>query len=252
MIKRHSIAWLLALTLIPIGALTQTSGAQTSRAQTPGTPTPGVVAVTGEGIARLAPDMAIVTLTVLRQDKTADAALDANNAAMTEVLAAMQTEGIENSDLQTSNFSIDPQLVYPRQDGNTPSEPQIVGYRVSNTLTVRIKDLSKLGTILDKAVSLGVNQGGQIRFSNTDPSAAISEARKQAVLDALEKAKTLTAAAGVELGRITKIDEQRRAPRPVPMMRAEAAMASAPGAVPVASGENQYTVTVDVTFELTQ
>ena len=243
MITRRTAAWLLAFSLIPLPALAQTTEA----------PKPGIVAVTGEGIARLAPDMAVLTLTVLRQEETADAALEANNASMTEVLAAMQTEGIEDRDLQTSNFSIDPQLVYPkRQDSDTPVEPQIVGYRVSNTLTVRVRDLSKLGVILDKAVALGVNQGGHIRFTNDDPSEAIGEARKQAMLDAIDKARTLTEAAGVELGRIAEIDEQRGSPAPMPMMRAERAMAAAPDAVPVASGENQYTVTVNVTFELKQ
>ncbi len=243
MIHRRNIAILLAFTLLPVGAL----------AQAPETQEPGIVAVTGEGIARLAPDMAVVTLTVLRQEKTADAALDANNTAMTDVLAAMETEGIAPRDLQTSNFAIDPQFVYPRQNDNTPVEPQIVGYRVSNTLTIRVRDLTKLGVILDRAVDLGVNQGGQIRFTNDDPSAALTEARKKAVSDAIDKAQTLTQAAGVSLGRITAIDERQRRAQPMPMMRAERAVAAAPGgSVPVASGENQYTVTVDVTFELQQ
>lgn len=240
MIKSRSIAMLLAVCLFPAAASAQEA------------PKPGIVAVTGEGMASIVPDMAVVTLTVLRQDKTANAALDANSTAMTDVLAAMQTEGIENRDLQTSNFSINPQVVYPRQEDNKPTEPQIVGYQVSNTLTVRVRDLSKLGVILDKAVDLGVNQGGQIRFTNADPSDAIAEARKGAVADAINKAKTLAEAASVELGRITEINEQRSAPAPVPMMRAERAMTAAPDSVPVAQGENQYTVTVNVTFELNQ
>ncbi len=243
MIFHRSIAFILALAVAPAAAL----------AQTPQAEKPGIVSVTGEGIARLAPDMALVTLSVLRQEKTARAALDANNRAMTEVLAAMKQSGIETRDLQTSNFSIDPQYFYPKSTDNTPVEPQITGYRVSNTLTVRVRDLSKLGTILDKSVTLGVNQGGNIQFTNDDPSAAINEARKDAVSDAIAKARTLAEAAGVELGRIALIDEQHRAPSPVPLMRAETAMkASSGAAVPVASGENQYSVKVNVNFELKQ
>lgn len=239
----RSIAFIFALAIAPAAAF----------AQTPEADKPGIISVTGEGIARLAPDMALVTMSVLRQEKTARAALDANNRAMTEVLAAMKQTGIETRDLQTSSFSIDPQYFYPKSTDNKPVEPQITGYRVSNTLTVRVRDLSKLGTILDKSVTLGVNQGGNIQFTNDDPSAAITEARKDAMLNAIAKAKTLTEAAGIDLGRIALISEQHRTPSPVPLMRAEMAMkASADAAVPVASGENQYSVTVNVNFELKQ
>jgi len=243
MIFRRSIAVVFALALIPATAQAQNATAET----------PGLVSVTGEGTAHLAPDMALVTLTVLRQEKTARAALDVNTAAMNDVLAALQQEGIESRDLQTSRFSIDPRLVYPRGDDNRPTEPQITGYRVSNTVTARVRDLSKLGAILDKAVTLGVNQGGQIQFTNDDPSAALTEARQEAVRDAMAKARTLTEAAGVELGRITTISEQQRGATPVPLIRTEMMRAGAADAsVPVAAGENQYRVTVNVSFELKQ
>jgi hypothetical protein len=242
MILHRSIAFIFALAIMPAAAL----------AQTPEADKPGIISVTGEGAASLAPDMAVVTMSVLRQEKTARAALDANNRAMTEVLAAMKEAGIETRDLQTSSFSIDPQYFYPQSSNNKPVEPQITGYRVSNTLTVRVRDLSKLGTILDKSVTLGVNQGGQIQFTNDDPSAAVTEARKDAMRDAIAKAKTLTEAAGIDLGRISQISEQHRTPSPVPMMRAEMAMKASSDAVPVASGENQYSVTVNVSFELKQ
>ena len=243
MMIRRSFAVLFALVLLPAATMAQAPEAQK----------PGLVSVTGEGSAQLAPDMAVVTLSVLRQERTARSALDANNRAMTEVLAAIRKAGIETRDIQTSNFSIEPQYVYPRSNDNKPVEPQIVGYRVSNSLTVRVRDLTKLGGILDEAVSLGVNQGGQIQFTNDDPSGALTQARKAAMLDAIAKAKTLTEAAGVEIGRISLINEQHRAPAPVPLMRAEMAMKStADAAVPVASGENQYKVRVDVSFELKQ
>lgn len=209
--------------------------------------------MTGEGTANVVPDMAVINMTVLRQDKTARAALDANNSAMAEVLAAMSSAGIEQRDLQTSNFSIDPEYLYPERTNNQPVTPKIIGYRVSNSLTVRVRDLDKLGSILDKSVTLGVNQGGQIMFTNDDPSAAITKARTAAMQDAVSKATTLTDAAGVGLGRIVNISEQHRNPSPGPLMRAEMAMkSSADAAVPVATGENQYRVSVNVTFELNQ
>jgi uncharacterized protein YggE len=213
---------------------------------------PGLVAVTGEGSAHLAPDMAILILTVMRQEETARAALDANSAAMAQVLEAMKADGIAERDLQTSGFSINPQYHYPRNDGSTPVQPQIIGYQVANSLTVRVRDLDQLGAIIDKSVTLGVNQGGQIRFTNDDPSAAVTKARVAAVQDAKAKAATLVEAAGVALGRITEISERLSVPQPLPMARMQAEQAFADAAVPVASGENEYKVNVNVTFEIDQ
>tara|TARA_R110002126_G_scaffold92837_1_gene220122 strand:+ start:5719 stop:6444 length:726 start_codon:yes stop_codon:yes gene_type:complete len=241
MIFHRNIAFVLALALAPVPAFADNLEK------------PGMISVTGEGTASITPDMAVITMTVMRQENTAREALDANNQAMAQVLASMGEAGIAERDLQTSSFSIDPQYFYPKNNGNQPVTPKITGYRVFNSLTIRIRDLDKLGSILDKSVTLGVNQGGQILFTNDDPSAAITEARKQAMMDAIDKAKTLTQAAGVGLGRIAEINEQRNNSSPVPMMRAEMAMKmSADASVPVASGENQYRVSVNVTFELAQ
>ena len=113
MISRRSLTFALALAVLPVAALASDGGEQK----------PGIVAVTGEGTARLVPDMAVMTLTVMRQDKTARDALSANNSAMAEVLAAMRADGIEARDLQTSGFSIDPQYFYPDRRNNEPVEP---------------------------------------------------------------------------------------------------------------------------------
>ena len=247
MISRRSLAFapalILALAVLPLPAMASDSDA----------PKPGIVSVTGEGTARLVPDMAVMTLTVMRQEKTARGALDANNSAMAAVLAAMRADGIEERDLQTSGFSIDPQYFYPDRKNNEPTEPVITGYRVMNSLTVRIRDLDKLGAILDKSVSLGVNQGGQIMFTNDDPSTAVAQAREAAMKDAVSKATTLVEAGGAALGRITQINEQQFRPQPMPVARAEMALkASADAAVPVASGENAYRVHVNVSFEIDQ
>ncbi|QKV18856.1 SIMPL domain-containing protein [Oricola thermophila] len=216
-------------------------------------PTPRIV-VSGEGRAEIAPDMAVLTLSVVREAETARQALDANTAAMADVLAALQAEGIEERDLQTSNFSIDPKIVYPKKNADgTRGAPQIVGYTVRNSLTVRIRDLGKLGAILDKSVTLGVNQGGGIAFTNDDPSEAIEEARVKAMQEAIAKAKTLTGTAGIGLGKVLEISESSYRPQPVPMARAEMLMDAAKSApVPVAAGENTYSVTVNVTFALEQ
>ncbi|GGA96832.1 SIMPL domain-containing protein [Brucella endophytica] len=210
------------------------------------------IAVTGEGEAQAAPDMAILTLNVLREADTAREAMTANNEAMGKVLAAMKEAGIEDRDLQTAGINIQPRYQYP-DDKNGLKEPKITGYTVTNSLTVRVRDVTKVGEVLDKSVSLGVNQGGNLTFTNDNPAAVINEARKRAVADALTKARTLADAAGVGLGRVLEISEQPWRPQPVPFARAEMKMAVPQSdAAPVAAGENSYNVQVNVTFELKQ
>ena len=208
------------------------------------------IMVSGEGEAAIAPDMAVISLSVVRDAETAGEALSANSAAMSEVLADLKAQGIAEKDVQTTDFSIQPKYRQENRTDGTYEAPVIVGYTVSNGLTVRVRDLAKLGSIIDQSVKLGVNQGG-ITFTNDDPETAIEAARKQAVEKAAAKAKTLTEAAGVRIGRIVEISENFA--RPMPQMYAAAPMAKmADESVPIASGENRYSVTVNITYAIEQ
>ena len=215
-------------------------------------PFPGPhISVIGEGEAPARPDMAVLTLGVTREAPTAREALDANSNAMAAVIASMKAEGIEERDLQTSNFSVNPVYAYP--DQNQPDrQPKITGYQVNNTLSVRLRDVAKVGAILDKAVTLGVNQGGGISFTNDDPAATLTEARKRAVKDAMDKARTLAEAAGVNLGRIVEMSEQNFREPPMPYAMKSMARDAEAQSVPVEAGENVYRVQVSVTFEISQ
>ena len=209
-------------------------------------PSPRII-VTGEGEATVAPDMAMLSLSVMREAKTARAALDANNDAMASVIAAMKAAGIAERDLQTAGIQIAPRYNYDNKpDGS--QEANLVAYQVTNTLSVRVRDIDKTGEILDKAVSLGVNQGGGISFTNENPAATVAEARKKAVADAIAKAKTLAQAAGVSVGRVLEITDQDVARPPMPMNAK--AFDAARASVPVQAGENSYHVQVNVVFEL--
>lgn len=210
--------------------------------------------VSGSGTVAIAPDIAIINLGVLRQAKTARAALDANNAAMADVIAAMKAQGIADKDLQTANFNIQPRYQYfKRSKTGAQKPPQIIGYQVSNQLTVRIRDLKMVGAVLDQSISLGVNSGGNIQFTNDDPQQALNEARKKAMKNAIAKATTLSSAAGVSLGRILSINEQSSMPRPMPMAQARMVTKDfAESAVPVQGGENSYRVNVTVSWEIAQ
>ena len=211
------------------------------------------IQVTGKGSVDLAPDMAVLALTVTREAETARLALDANSAAMKKVLTALRAEGIAERDLQTSNFSIQPKYVYPpAKPSGERKQRRIVGYTVRNSLTVRVRDIDKVGAILDKSVTLGVNEGGNIMFTNDDPSDAITQARTKAVREAVAKANTLASAAGVKVGKILEISEQSFPSRPMPMARAEMAMARSSDSVPLATGENTYVINVNVSFAIDQ
>jgi len=218
------------------------------------TPIPRIL-VNGQGTANIAPDMAILELTVTREADTAQAALKAGSSAMADVLAAMKKAGVAERDLQTSGFSIQPRYTYPTsKSASDTNAPRIVGYTVRNALTVKVRDIDDVGMILDKSVSLGVNEGGNIQFTNDDPSATITQARVQAMNDASNKAATLAQAAGVEVGKILEISEQSYypSPSPAPMARMKSSAAYADEAVPVAAGENTYSVSVSVSYAIDQ
>ncbi len=211
------------------------------------------ILVTGQGRTDVAPDMAVLSLMVTREADTARAALDSNTSAINDVIAALKSEGIEARDIQTSNFSIQPRYSRPEPGPSAHREPpRIVGYTVRNGLIVRVRDITALGAILDKSVTLGVNEGGNITFTNKDPSAAIEQARIKAVKEAIAKAHTLADAAGVKTGRVLEISEQSASPRPMPLARAEMAMVRSADSVPVAAGENTYKVTVHVSIAIDQ
>lgn len=242
-------ARLFALTALTAVAMMPLGGQ--AMAQEP-TPREATISVSGEGQSAVSPDMAVLSFSVVKQAETAAAALTENSKALAEVLKALKEAAIEDRDLQTSNFSVQPLYKQFEPKDGVYVAPEITGYQVSNGLTVRVRDLKKLGAILDTSVKLGINQGGDITFTNDKPEATVTEARKQAVADALAKARTLTEAAGVKLGRVIQISENMQRPAPVPMAMMRASMAKEADSVPIASGENSYSLVVNVTFALDQ
>lgn len=209
------------------------------------------IVVTGDGEATARPDMAIIRLSVMREADTAREALDANNAAMAAVIASLKDTGVEERDIQTSGLSIQPRWDY-QSDSNGNQTSRLAAYQVVNTLTVRVRDLKSVGAVIDSSVSLGVNQGGSITFTNQDADAVIDRARRDAVEDATSKARTLADAANVGLGRILEISERSNRPTPMPVDGRVMRMEAEASAVPIEAGENSYGVSVTITFLLEQ
>ncbi len=205
---------------------------------------PRVISLTGHGESRMVPDMAVVNAGVSSEAATAAEALKANTEAMNKVMAALKGSGIADRDIQTSNFS-----VQPRYDYNNNSQPRLTGYIVSNTVTVSVRKIDSLGTLLDQLVQSGSNQINGVSFDVTDPQAALDEARKLAMADATRKAKLYAEAAGVSLGPIMSVAEGQRYEPPMPM-RGKAMMAEAAAPVPVAAGEQVLAIDVNVVWEI--
>ncbi len=204
---------------------------------------PSTLTVSGTGEVKTAPDAATLSTGVVTQAATAAQALQSNARAMAGVFGTLRGAGIADKNIQTSGISLSPQY------GGKQGQPQhIVGYQVSNTVSVFIDRLDKVGPVLDALVAAGSNQIDGPNFTIADPKPLLAKAREAAVQDAVAKAKTYAAAAGVSLGTISSINESggESAPRPMVMSMM---MAKTPG-TPIAAGEESVTAEVSITWEI--
>ena len=204
---------------------------------------PAAISVTGEATVSVPPDLAQIDGGVTSEAKTAREASEANNAAMGKVLQALKGAGIEEKDIQTSRLSLQPQSA-PNRSG--PSA--ISGYRASNRVTIRVRDVAKVANVIDTLVGAGANEIGGINFVVSQASKLLDEARERAVADARRKAEIYAKAAGVTLGAPLNISEEGNSV-PVPYRRMAAGMAVS---APVAQGEETLAVTVSVSWAIKQ
>lgn len=217
---------------------------------------PPTIRVTGEGKVSAVPDVAQINVGVVAQAPTADAALAANNTSMARLQATLKERGVAAKDIQTSQFQITPQYSQPPARALAPGQvaeefvPRIVGYQVSNMVRVTARQIDRLGALLDVLVQGGANQIYGIEFRVDQPDKLLDESRRRAVADARRKAEMLAGEAGVVLGRPLRIIEGGTMSPPRPMMYGGRAMMAAEAAVPVAPGEQEMTVTVEVVYGL--
>jgi uncharacterized protein YggE len=204
---------------------------------------PATISVTGEATVSVPPDLAQIDGGVTSEAKTAREASEANNAAMGKVLQALKGAGIEEKDVQTSRLSLQPQTA-PNRTG----PPAISGYRASNRVTIRVRDVAKVANVIDTLVGAGANEIGGINFVVSQASKLLDEARERAVADARRKAEIYAKAAGVTLGAPLSISEEGNS-APVPYRRMAAGMAVS---APVAQGEETLAVTVSVSWAIKQ
>jgi len=195
---------------------------------------------TGEVTA--VPDMALISTGVVSEAERARDALDANTAAMVAIIRGLREAGVQGRDIQTTDFSVQPRYNRDRDSGET----RIDGYRVVNSVRIRVRDIEKLGDVLDVAVDDGSNQISNIRFDVSNGEEVRDEARRRAVDAATQKARIYAEAAGVELGRVMRIAEQGGGQQPQPRMMRTAVAES----VPIEAGETTISVGVSMSWEL--
>ena len=165
---------------------------------------------------------------------------------MDGVFAALKKAGGADRDLQTSNFSVQPQYDYSNREDGQP--PRITGYQATNQLSVKVRDLDTLGETLDAMVSSGGNTFNGLSFGLSDEDTARDEARRDAIAKAQARAELYADAVGMQVARIVTISESSGYSGPQPM--AEMRMVASDASTKIARGEVGYTVNVNVTFEL--
>ncbi len=205
-----------------------------------------LLSVSAEASAKRVPDVATISTGVVTQATDANAAMRANAVQMDKVMAAIKAAGIAERDVQASGINLNPQYKYVE---NAP--PSIVGYQASNTVNVKVRDLSKLGKVLDAFVEQGANQVNGPSFEVDKPDEAYDEARVAALKKAQARAQTYADALGLKVRRIVSISEGGASiPRPMPMMRALAADAGFAKETSVSPGESSLSVSIEAVFEL--
>jgi len=201
--------------------------------------------VSAHAEAHRVPDVATISAGVVTQAADANAAMRANAQQMDKVMASVRAAGIAERDIQTSGINVNPQYRYAE---NQP--PAITGYQASNTVNLKVRDIGKLGRVLDALVASGANQVNGPSFEIDQPDAAYDEARRAALDKAQARASMYAKTLGLRVRRIVSIGEGGgyRPPVPMPMM----AMAKTMDRVEtqVAPGENTLGADLEVVFEL--
>lgn len=245
--KKSLIAVLFVLVLGM--ALAACGGALPTQAATPGQQaaangTPGGVTVIGQGTSYGQPDQATVIVGVDTFAPTVEEATTQNQATLDSVMAALEAAGIATEDIQTTNYSLYAEQIYGEK-----GPEGIAGYRVSNQVNVKIRDISLVGDVLAAVTEAGANAIYGVNFTVADPAALEAEARAKAMEDARKRAESLAELGGVSLGDIVLISEVVGTPvMPMGLGGGGYAMEQAASAPGISPGQLSYQVQVQVTY----
>ncbi|HHY17220.1 MAG TPA: SIMPL domain-containing protein [Firmicutes bacterium] len=204
-----------------------------------------LISVTGQAVINVKPDMASASFGVEVNAPTAQEAQKLNSTEMNKVISALQQKGIAKEDIQTSNFSLYP--VYESEEGRPYTRYAVTGYRCNNTVTVRIKDISRVGSVIDAAIGAGATNVNSISFGIQDSGQFEDEILAKAVQDARRKADIMAKAAGVNITGIFRMSDGWVS---VSSVRAAKEMMLVDDSSPIEPGEVgiRGTVRIDYTF----
>ena len=239
----------LALTLLATLALFSIAACDNDKVATENGVSPGGTRldIVAEAEVSATPDIGQITAGVVTIAPTAGQAMKDNATKMNALFTAIKAQGVAEKDLQTSGFSINPQYVYAENQA-----PRIQGYEARNTVTIRLRDLDKIGPTVDLLVGQGANDVNGPNFVVDDNAALLNQARVEALAKAKAQAELYAKETGLKVKRIISISENASSPMPVrPMMMAKMAGAEmADAATPVAPGEVKLNLSVSIAYEL--
>jgi uncharacterized protein YggE len=204
------------------------------------------VTVIGKAEVTVAPNEAVLQLSVESDGADAAKAMDANSQAMQKVIDRLKAEGVEDSAIETANVTVYPVRTYDPQTG----QESLTGYRAQNAVTVTLKDPLKVGKVLAVAVEAGATSISGPVWGLSEDNAAVTEALKKAVADARTKAEAVAGAQGVKLGEVLMLNEGGVEVPVAPVYREALDTAASGGKVtepPISAGTIDITATVTVT-----
>ncbi len=205
-----------------------------------------VISVSGMAKVKVAPDIAYIDLGVRTSAKTASQAQQENAKKMSAVIDAIKKAGIDTKDIKTSNYYVNPTFSYEMK------QRKLAGYEATNTVTVKVRDITKTGAIMDIASNMGSNVTDNVRFGLVDETSSYNQALTDALKNAQGKANALAAVIGKKLNTPLKITEQyddERRPLFSNVVMNYKAEAAAQPSTPVESGEIEITATVNVEYQ---
>lgn len=204
------------------------------------------ITIDGEGKVTATPDVAVVSMGVQSDAATVKAAQADNSKKMNDIVAAIKNAGVKDADIQTTNYNIYPKYSYDKNTGTS----NIMGYTVSQSVTVKVRNLDSVGGILFKAGELGANQVGGVQFTVDNPENLKVQAREKAIDNARTKANVLFDKLGLRPGRIVSFSESGPASPPIYMKEAAYGIGGGAPETNIQSGNLDVVVDVSLTFEI--
>jgi uncharacterized protein YggE len=205
------------------------------------------ISVSGQGIIYVTPDIVNIQLGIQTQAKTVADAQSQAAAAMNNVMTALTANNVAKADIQTQNYNIQQITTYD----NLKQQSVPAGYEVINYVNVKVRDITKAGTIIDAVTTAGgdLTRVNSVQFALNDPTSENNQARDKAMADAKATASQLASDAGVKLGNPISISESEVSPI-TPIYASAQMAANGASSTPISPGELEITVSVQVTYAI--